>query len=81
MTDLDSVAGVLPTDTVEEILGKRIFAAGYMTGKKHGYSDAVEESYPELRVEDVAREVGDAITSYLNPHGLRRSNPLDDFGG
>jgi hypothetical protein len=70
------------TDSVEEILKKRIFTSGYMLGKKHGYTDAVEESYPELQEgqTEVGAAVGDAITQYLNPHN-RRSDPSADFGG
>jgi hypothetical protein len=61
---------------------KRIFTSGYMLGQKHGYANAVDESYPELREgqTEVGREVGDAITQYLNPHAIRQ-DPSDDFGG
>jgi hypothetical protein len=68
-----------PKDNEEYL--KRIFSSGYVLGRKHGYATAVDESYPELLAgqNDVGRQVGDAITDYLNPGGLR-VDPNQDFG-
>lgn len=58
----------------------RIFAAGYMLGGRHGYSAAVEESYPELQEgqTEVGLEVDQNIKAWYSGK-YRPTDPSEDF--
>jgi hypothetical protein len=73
----------MPEQDVEKYL-QRIFTSGYMLGKEHGYKQATDESYPELKnpSDEVPKAIGDAISSYLNPNNVSTTDndPNNDFG-